>query len=56
MTRAQAAVMLLRYGGAALGPIKCAMVFWCLAWVDKVTGFGWLAQQAQGTVFLKLFV
>ena len=45
-----------KLGGAALGLIECAMVFWCLAWVDRVTGFGWLSQQAQGTVFLKLFV
>ncbi len=45
-----------KLGGAALGLIECAMVFWCLAWVDKITGFGWLAQQAQGTVFLRLFV
>ncbi|MBQ9721221.1 MAG: CvpA family protein [Oscillospiraceae bacterium] len=45
-----------KLGGAALGLVECAMVFWCLAWVDKVTGFGWLAQQAKGTVFLRLFV
>ena len=45
-----------KLGGAALGLIECAMVFWCLVWVDRVTGFGWLSQQAQGTVFLKLFV
>ena len=45
-----------KLGGAALGVIECAMVFWCLAWIDKVTGFGWLAQQAEGTVFLRLFV
>ena len=45
-----------KLGGAALGLIECAMVFWCLAWADRVTGFGWLSQQAQGTVFLKLFV
>ena len=45
-----------KLGGAALGLVECAMVFWCLAWVDKVTGFGWLALQAQGTVFLRLFV
>ena len=45
-----------KLGGAALGLVECAMAFWCLAWVDKVTGFGWLAQQSQGTVFLKLFV
>lgn len=45
-----------KLGGAALGLIECAMVFWGLAWVDKVTGFGWLAQTARGTVFLRLFV
>ncbi len=45
-----------RLGGAALGLVECAMVFWGLAWVDKITGLGWLAQQAQGTVFLRLFV
>ena len=45
-----------KLGGAALGLIECAMVFWCLAWVDRVTGFGWLSQQAQRTVFLRLFV
>ena len=45
-----------KLGGEALGLVECALVFWCLAWVDKVTGFGWLAQQAKGTVFLRLFV
>ena len=45
-----------RLGGAALGVIECAIVFWILAWVDKVTGFGWLSQIARGTVFLRLFV
>ena len=45
-----------KLGGAALGLVECARVFWCLAWVDRVTGFGWLAQQAKGTVFLRLFV
>lgn len=43
-------------GGAVLGLVECALVFWCLAWVDKITGFGWLEKQAQGTVFLRLFV
>ena len=45
-----------KLGGAVLGLVECAMVFWGLAWIDKVTGFGWLTQQAAGTVFLKLFV
>lgn len=45
-----------KVGGAALGLIECALVFWCLAWVDRITGFGWLARLAQGTVFLRLFV
>ena len=45
-----------KLGGAALGLIECALVFWCLAWLDKITGFGWLTQQAEGTVFLRLFV
>lgn len=45
-----------KLGGAGLGLIECALAFWCLAWLDKVTGFGWLAQTARGTVFLKLFV
>lgn len=45
-----------KLGGAALGLVECAIVFWCLAWADKVTGFDWLAQLAKGTVFLRLFV
>ena len=45
-----------KLGGAGLGLVECAIVFWCLAWADKVTGFGWLPQLAKGTVFLRLFV
>lgn len=45
-----------KLGGAALGLIECALVVWCLAWVDKILGFGLLTQLSQGTVFLRLFV
>lgn len=45
-----------KVGGAVLGLVECALIFWCLAWLDKISGFGWLARQAQGTVFLRLFV
>ena len=45
-----------KLGGAALGLVECALVFWCLGWLDRATGFGWLTQQARGTVFLRLFV
>ena len=45
-----------KLGGAALGLVECALAFWCLGWLDRATGFGWLAQQAEGTVFLRLFV
>ena len=45
-----------RLGGAVLGLLECALAVWCLAWADRVTGLGWLARKAEGTVFLRLFL
>ena len=42
--------------GAALGLIECAMLFWAVGWTAKNAGFFWLAEQAQGTRFLSLFI
>ena len=45
-----------RLGGAALGLIECALIFWAVGWAAKNAGFFWLAEQARGTRFLSLFI
>ena len=43
-------------GGAVLGLVECALLFWVAAWLAKHTGSAWLAEQAERTRFLSLFV